>query len=148
MLRNGKPLREAAENFPRKKGRLVHHNTLYRWVKKGVNGVRLTAWRIGATWYTSDEACEQFKRDCSAKFGVAPTQFSVQRSALKAQEELRKRGYGKTRAELHRLRQEAEAGQGAVQVLLPGGQVRNRDGEGEHRVVRGTSANPSKALST
>ena len=98
---NGLTLSEAANLFPKGRGKAIHVNTLRRWIATGVKGIRLTAWRIGGTWYTTPEACEQFQRDCSAGVGAAPTTFSVQTAA---QEELRRRGYGRTREKLQRMR--------------------------------------------
>jgi Protein of unknown function (DUF1580) len=45
---------------PRPSGRSVHVSAVYRWVQRGVRGVRLDAIRIGGTTYTSQEALQRF----------------------------------------------------------------------------------------
>jgi hypothetical protein len=55
------PLREVSKLLPvRPNGRRVHISAIYRWVQRGIKGVRLEAIRIGGTTYTSREALQRF----------------------------------------------------------------------------------------
>jgi len=55
------PIREAPRLLPRRpNGRRVHISACYRWIQRGVRGVRLEAIRIGGTMYTAVEALERF----------------------------------------------------------------------------------------
>ena len=45
---------------PRTSGRRIHPSTVYRWIQRGVRGVRLEVIRIGGTTYTSVEALQRF----------------------------------------------------------------------------------------
>ena len=60
-------LSEAARHLPRlRQGRKVHVGTLYRWISRGVGGVRLEAVKIGRTLVTSREALQRFADRSSA----------------------------------------------------------------------------------
>ena len=55
------PLREVSKLLPpRPNGKHVHISAIYRWVQRGIKGVRLEAIRIGGTAYTSREALQRF----------------------------------------------------------------------------------------
>jgi hypothetical protein len=41
-------------------GKPVNLSTIFRWVMKGVRGVRLEALRAGGRWYTSESALRRF----------------------------------------------------------------------------------------
>ena len=57
------PLREVPRYLPpRPSGKRVHISACYRWISRGVRGVRLEAIRIGGTTYTSLEALQRFSR--------------------------------------------------------------------------------------
>lgn len=45
---------------PRPTGRLVHISAVYRWILRGVRGVRLESIKVGGTAYTSQEALQRF----------------------------------------------------------------------------------------
>lgn len=45
---------------PRPNGKRVHISAVYRWILRGVHGVRLESIRIGGTTYTSTEALQRF----------------------------------------------------------------------------------------
>jgi hypothetical protein len=45
---------------PRKNGKRVHISAVYRWVQRGVRGIRLEILRVGGTTYTSREALQRF----------------------------------------------------------------------------------------
>lgn len=48
-------LREASDQLG------VSYRTMLRWVKSGVNGRRLDAWKLGGRWFTSLSAIEEFR---------------------------------------------------------------------------------------
>lgn len=55
------PIRDVPRHVPaRPNGKKVHISACYRWVSRGVKGVRLDAIRIGGTTYTSLEALQRF----------------------------------------------------------------------------------------
>ena len=67
-------LPQAAKLLPRLRAdRKVHVSTLYRWIKRGVRGVRLEAAKIGRTCVTSREAIQRFVDRITA----APTAVPV-----------------------------------------------------------------------
>ena len=45
---------------PRHTGKPVHVSAIYRWIQRGVQGVRLEYIKIGGTTYTSEEALQRF----------------------------------------------------------------------------------------
>ena len=45
---------------PRPNGKRVHISAVYRWVQRGIRGIRLEVVRIGGTPYTSREALQRF----------------------------------------------------------------------------------------
>lgn len=45
---------------PRPSGKRLHISAVYRWVQRGVRGVKLESVRIGGTTYTSREALQRF----------------------------------------------------------------------------------------
>ena len=51
---------EAAKVVPKVDGRRVHVNTLWRWCRKGLRGVRLEHLHIGSRIVTSEEAIRRF----------------------------------------------------------------------------------------
>ena len=60
-------LAEAAKLLPPLRGgKRVHLATLYRWVQRGVAGVRLESVRLGRTVVTSREALQRFAERLSA----------------------------------------------------------------------------------
>ena len=44
----------------RQNGRKVHISAVYRWVSRGIRGIKLDAVRIGGTTYSSTEALQRF----------------------------------------------------------------------------------------
>ena len=72
-------LAEAARSLPRLRGsRKVHVSTLYRWINRGVRGVRLEAARIGRTLVTSREALQRFsERLTTGTAVVVPSEAGV-----------------------------------------------------------------------
>jgi len=51
------PISHAAKAVP---GRGVHRSTVYRWVMKGVNGIKLESVKRGGGRFTSREAIDRF----------------------------------------------------------------------------------------
>ena len=43
-----------------RRGRPLHPATMYRWISRGIRGVRLEFIRLGGTLYTSREAMQRF----------------------------------------------------------------------------------------
>jgi hypothetical protein len=54
------PAQAARVRPPGRKGRPTNVATVYRWIKKGVRGVKLEGIRIGGSLYTSQEALQRF----------------------------------------------------------------------------------------
>ena len=55
------PIREVPRHLPpRPNGKRVHMSACYRWIKRGVRGVRLDSIKIGGSTYTSTEALQRF----------------------------------------------------------------------------------------
>jgi hypothetical protein len=55
------PLREVPRLLPpHPNGKRVHISACYRWISRGVRGVKLEAIRVGGTTYTSLEALQRF----------------------------------------------------------------------------------------
>jgi len=53
---------EAAKVLPAVNGKRPHCSTLWRWARRGVQGVRLETRRIGGRFVTSAEALERFTK--------------------------------------------------------------------------------------
>lgn len=54
------PLKEIPKLLPRRRGKKVHYQTVWRWSKKGAHGVVLETTRVGHIRYTSQEALKRF----------------------------------------------------------------------------------------
>lgn len=84
-------LAEAARSLPRlRRGRKVHVSTLYRWISRGVGGVRLEALKLGRTVVTSREALQRFAERQTTGVEYEPLHSS--KSADLAERELDRRG--------------------------------------------------------
>jgi len=60
---DGEPLFDlssAIERLAEATGLGVHRSTVYRWVTRGVGGIRLGSVRLGGRVYTSEEAIRRF----------------------------------------------------------------------------------------
>lgn len=65
-------LNEAAAEVARlRPGRPPHTATLWKWIHRGVAGVRLEGARRGGRWYTSAEAIARFMDRLSEPAGAA-----------------------------------------------------------------------------
>jgi len=62
MLSDGKALTfsQAAKIIPAVNGRRPHANSVWRWARKGLNGVKLEVWKVGRCFVTTQEALERF----------------------------------------------------------------------------------------
>lgn len=62
------PIRAVPDRLPRRpSGKKLHVSAVYRWLQRGVGGVRLESVKIGGTTYTSVEALARFARASAAK---------------------------------------------------------------------------------
>lgn len=91
-------LAAACELLPKRRGKQVHPKTVLRWVNRGCGGVRLSAWKRGAIWYTSAEELEHFRIRCSQRSSAvlerSPAQIAKEVS--EARRKLTEKGfYGK-----------------------------------------------------
>lgn len=59
------PLKDVPLYLPKRRGRKVHYQTVWRWAKKGVRGTVLETMRIGHIRYTSLEALKRFVKSHS-----------------------------------------------------------------------------------
>ncbi len=60
-------IRDIPRHLPRRpSGKRVHISACYRWLSRGVSGVKLEAIRIGGTTYTSVEALQRFAERLSS----------------------------------------------------------------------------------
>jgi hypothetical protein len=62
-------LSDAAWDLPHR----PHTSTLFRWMKRGVRGVRLEAVRVGGGWFTSREAVRRFIVATTAAAATGPS---------------------------------------------------------------------------
>ena len=53
-------LSQAAKSVPRIDGRSPHASTVFRWAKKGLNGIKLEYLKVGGRIVTSVEAMDRF----------------------------------------------------------------------------------------
>ncbi|MGB2985455.1 MAG: DUF1580 domain-containing protein [Phycisphaerae bacterium] len=53
---------EAARSLPKVNGRRPHASSIWRWVRKGIRGVKLESRRVGGRFVTSLEALERFSK--------------------------------------------------------------------------------------
>jgi hypothetical protein len=56
---------------PRPNGKRVHISAIYRWVQRGIRGIRLEVIRVGGTTYTSREALQRFSSPTAALHDTA-----------------------------------------------------------------------------
>lgn len=58
---------QAASHLPRMQGKKIHTSTLWRWARKGVQGVKLETRKLGGRFFTSLEALERFSKALAEK---------------------------------------------------------------------------------
>jgi len=62
------PIREAPRHLPKRpNGKRIHISACYRWISRGVRGVRLDSIKIGGSTYTSMEALQRFAERLGAR---------------------------------------------------------------------------------
>lgn len=61
------PLRTACKRFPARNGRTPHLQTLMRWCRSGVNGVKLRSVKVGSVVFTSDRYIREFLAETSRR---------------------------------------------------------------------------------
>lgn len=67
-------LREAARLRPLgRSGRPTHVSSVYRWISRGIRGIRLEAIRLGGMTLTSREALQRFAERLTAQQLSTPT---------------------------------------------------------------------------
>ncbi len=54
----------------RPNGKRLHVSAIYRWVQRGIRGIRLEVVRVGGTTYTSREALQRFVQPAAAPVPV------------------------------------------------------------------------------
>ena len=55
------PLNQVPKYLPKRKtGKAIHISAIYRWIQKGLKGVKLESIRVGGTSYTSRQALQRF----------------------------------------------------------------------------------------
>ena len=84
-------LSEAADWLPRHRGKKIHLSTLWRWAKRGVQGVRLETIRIGGRTYTSREALQRFAIRRTVQPTPTDNEPQTPRSRQRRQEQARRR---------------------------------------------------------
>lgn len=86
------PLREVPKRLPpRPNGKRVHISACYRWIQRGVRGVRLESIQIGGMKYTSLEALQRFGLQLSGdneSAGKRPTPAMRKRQIERASQRL------------------------------------------------------------
>jgi hypothetical protein len=90
-------LAEAADLFPKRRGKKVHVKTIKRRIIKGCRGVRLEGFKDGGIWYTTPQAIREFREACTRQaipaIGARRAKRERQLANLEAKE-LLKRRYG------------------------------------------------------
>ena len=111
-------IREVPKLLPRRgSGRLVHLSACYRWMDKGISGVRLEAVRIGGTTYTSREALQRFANRLSQTASHTADHMSTsnfpQRRAIESADEQARRIFAPRRQGARALERWPKSGSGA-----------------------------------
>jgi hypothetical protein len=81
---------EARKLLPRSRDKPIHLTTLHRWRTRGVAGIRLWAVKVGARWYTSEDAIRTFIERLSSLRALPPKKSET---ALKADLVLKSLGF-------------------------------------------------------
>ena len=78
------PIRDVPKLLPKRpNGRRIHISAVYRWMQRGVRGVRLEWIKIGGTTYTSHEALQRFSERLSEAQAQPGTRRSLTRTRRK-----------------------------------------------------------------
>ena len=71
-LQDAIPINEVPRRLPRRGGKKVHISTVWRWVNRGVRGVKLESLTIGGRRYVRPEALEVFLEALNRPQTAAP----------------------------------------------------------------------------
>ena len=72
------PIREAPRHLPKRpNGKRIHISACYRWISRGVRGVRLDSIKIGGSTYTSIEALQRFANRLSGRSNASRPRVEV-----------------------------------------------------------------------
>ncbi len=72
------PIREAPRHLPKRlNGKRIHISACYRWISRGVRGVRLDSIKIGGSTYTSIEALQRFANRLSGSGNASRPRVEV-----------------------------------------------------------------------
>jgi hypothetical protein len=82
---------QAARLFPTVNGKTVDPSTVWRWVNKGVRGIKLQCERVGGRIVITDEAIHEFQRATQPQGAAATADLSLRAAAAK--ERLKKYGW-------------------------------------------------------
>ncbi len=87
-------IRQAARRIPGRRGKPIHVSAVYRWIQRGVDGVRLEVVRVGGTTYTSAESLQRFSEALTqARHGDQPSPTRLRTSSNNARKELERHGF-------------------------------------------------------
>lgn len=71
-------LNQLPKYLPSKNGRRVHQTTVWRWVNKGKNGIKLAVeWDLTGGYTTSLKDVAEFERKVARAIGVKPSKRAV-----------------------------------------------------------------------
>lgn len=86
---------EAVQGLPpHQNGRKIHISTIYRWISRGIHGVRLESLKLGRRLVTSHEAIQRFAERLSEPRGPgSPHSLEAARHAERFEEELDRNGF-------------------------------------------------------
>ena len=87
------PIRDVPKRLPpRTSGKRLHISAVYRWIQRGVRGVRLESIKLGGTTYTTVEALQRFSNNLSSGVDMTvqsqPTARARQRQIDRASQEV------------------------------------------------------------
>lgn len=86
------PLREIPENLPKRNGKKISLPTIYRWVQKGLHGIRLETVYSGGIHCSTVEAIRRFDEAVTqVKRGARVMHPTISEDSAKDAAELRKR---------------------------------------------------------
>lgn len=88
-------IEEVSQYVPKKNGKRLHLATAYRWVNRGINGIRLESVLCGRRMCTSREAIRRFFVALNANRNPAPAPRTLAQRAkasARAADELQKMG--------------------------------------------------------
>lgn len=77
-------LSKVPQHMPKRaNGKKIHVSAVYRWINRGLRGVRLEVIRIGGTSYTSKEALQRFAERLTGPQSPSPNSRVATKSRQK-----------------------------------------------------------------